>query len=257
VAPGLDTPVSREPYYRTDLAWVHHAGFAGHVQNTQHGIVARLREHGVRNGQTVLDVGCGTGLLARVLLTEGYAVHGIDASPAMIDFARGYAPGGQFEVRRLPTMRPAGEDAGLPRVDAVVSTGHVLNYLESREDVALALAELAGALRSGGLLAIDLMTERFCEARDIRHPYAKIEEDWAMITRYSRPGPHRFDRAITVFRRVDGAWRRSDEHHSNVTFEVDAALSILREHGVEARCLPAFGDETLPDGLVVLAGVKL
>jgi len=235
---------------------VHHAGFAGHVKNTQRGILDRLHAHGVKGGQRVLDVGCGTGLLARVLLAEGYKVVGVDASPAMVDFARGYAPGGEFEVIGLPTRRATGRPGALPISDAVVSTGHVLNYLDSRDDVALALAEVAQAVRPGGLLAIDLMTERFCEARDIRHPFAKIEDDWTMVTRYSRPGPYRFDRDITVFRRVDGSWRRSDEHHSNVTFEVEAALEILRANGVDARCEPAFGGETLPDGLFALVGAR-
>jgi hypothetical protein len=41
-----------------------------------------------------------------------------------------------------------------------------------------------------------------------------------------------------------------------VTFEADAALEVLRTSGVDARCKPAFGDETAPEGLVVLAGVK-
>jgi hypothetical protein len=59
-----------------------------------------------------------------------------------------------------------------------------------------------------------------------------------------------------VYRRVDGSWRRSDEHHRNVTFEADAALAILRQHGIGARCEPAFGSETLPDGLVVVTGTK-
>ena len=244
------------PYYRSDLAWVHHVGYAGHVENTQRGIVARLRHHGVASGERVLDVGCGSGLLARVLLAEGYAVTGVDASPAMIDLARVHAPGADFRVTGLPTRRRPGADGGLANADAIVSTGHVLNYLGSRDDVALALAELAAALRPGGLLAIDLMTERFAEARDIRHPHARVEDDWTIITRFSRPGPHRFDREITVFRRVDGAWRRSDEHHCNVTFEASEALEVLRMNGVDARCKPAFGDEALPEGLVVIAGVK-
>ena len=244
------------PYYRPDLAWVHHVGYAGHVENTQRGIVARLRRHGVASGERVLDVGCGSGLLARVLLAEGYAVTGVDASPAMIELARVHAPGADFRVTGLPTRRRPGADGGLAGADAIVSTGHVLNYLGSRDDVALALAELAAALRPGGLLAIDLMTEHFAEARDIRHPHARVEDDWTIVTRFSRPGPHRFDREITVFRRVDGVWRRSDEHHRNVTFEASEALEVLRMNGVDARCEPAFGDETLPEGLVVLTGVK-
>jgi hypothetical protein len=59
-----------------------------------------------------------------------------------------------------------------------------------------------------------------------------------------------------VFRRTGEAWRRSDEHHCNVTFDAQEALQILRDNGVEARQHPAFGEETLPEGLVVLTGVR-
>ena len=72
----------------------------------------------------------------------------------------------------------------------------------------------------------------------------------------SRPEPFRYDRMITVFRRIDGAWRRSDEHHRNVTFDVDEALRILRDNGIDARSRAAFGEERLPDGLVVLCGIR-
>jgi len=47
-----------------------------------------------------------------------------------------------------------------------------------------------------------------------------------------------------------------DELHRNVTFEGDAAVSILREHGLTARQRPAFGAEQLPEGLVVLVGAR-
>jgi SAM-dependent methyltransferase len=144
----------------------------------------------------------------------------------------------------------------LPSADAVVSTGHVLNYLDSRDEIAAALAQLAQAVRPGGLLAIDLMTERFLDARDISHPHCKVEQDWAIITRFSRPAMHRFDRLITVFRQRDGAWRRSDEHHRNVTFEVQPAVELLAGHGLTARAQAAFGDEKLPEGLVVLYGTR-
>jgi SAM-dependent methyltransferase len=238
-------------YYEPDLAWVHHTGYSHHVDNVWRGVVRLLRAGGVADGARVLDVGCGSGLLARRLIAEGFDVTGIDASPAMVDLARGHAPGARFEVVKLPAVSRT-----LQASDAIVSTGHVLNYLDSREDIAQALRQLAQALRHGGVIAIDLMTEHFARRDDAQHVHAKVTDDWAIVTRFSRPQPDRFDRDITVFRRVADHWHRSDEHHRNLTFDASDALRILRESGVDALGRASFGDETLPEGLVVLTGVR-
>ena len=57
------------------------------------------------------------------------------SSPAMIELARDYARGADFAVVRLPT----GVDGALPEADAVVSTGHVLNYPDTHADIVQAL----------------------------------------------------------------------------------------------------------------------
>jgi SAM-dependent methyltransferase len=48
--------------------------------------------------QTVLDLGCGEGWLARALAEHGIRVTGVDASPALIEAARERG-GGEFHVR--------------------------------------------------------------------------------------------------------------------------------------------------------------
>ena len=90
-----------DAYYQPDLAWVHHAGYSHHVERTCAGIVQLLRNGGLSAGACVLDVGCGSGLLARELLAAGFAVDGVDASPAMIELAREYARGVDFAAHRL------------------------------------------------------------------------------------------------------------------------------------------------------------
>lgn len=263
--PTASGPSTRQGvYYGPDLAWIHHVGYAHHVGRVHSAIVDLLRGAGVAAGARVLDVGCGSGLLARELVAAGFEVHGTDASPAMIDLAREYAPKATFEVLPLPARAAAvdahgattASEAGRPAADAIVSTGHVLNYLDTREDISVAIAGLARALHPGGVIAIDLMTEAYCDARNVGQAHAKVEDDWAIVTRFSRPAPFRYDRDITVFRRIDGQWRRSDEHHRNVTFEADEAVRILRENGVEAEVRASFGSGTLPAGLVVVAGTR-
>jgi SAM-dependent methyltransferase len=248
--------VESDSYYQSDLAWVHHTGYSHHVEQVGAGIVRLLRDGGLSVGARILDVGCGSGLLARKLLDAGFAVHGVDASKAMIELARDHAPGAVFEVLRLPSGLATGMDGALPDADAVVSTGQVLNYLDTRADVARALGELARALRPGGVRAMDLMTGRYREKRAVDAVHAKVEDHWVIITRYSQPEPYRFDRMITVFRRVGDNWRRSDEYHRNLTFDVDEALNVLSDNGIEAHCRAGFGDENLPEGLVVLTGVR-
>jgi SAM-dependent methyltransferase len=260
--------VSPQPCYGPDLAWVHHVGYAHHVNKVHAGIVELLRTAGLSTGSHVLDVGCGSGLLARELLAAGFAVHGIDVSPAMIELARECAPAATFDVLPLPVRTvvalaadaarapPTAGESGLPQADAIVSTGHVLNYLDSRAAIAQALTELAQALRPEGVLAIDLMTEAYCAARNIREVHAKVEDHWAIVTRFSRPAPYRYDRDLTVFRRIDGQWRRSDEHHRNVAFEADDAVRILRECGIDAEARRSFGTEQLPTGMIVVTGIR-
>ena len=144
----------------------------------------------------------------------------------------------------------------LPEADAVVSTGHVLNYLDTDAAIVQALRGIARALRPGGLIALDLLTERFAARRDVGSVHGQVTDDWVIVTRFSRPQPRRFDRAITMFRRVNGQWRRSDETHRNLTFEAEDAVATLHEAGVDAGVQRAFGDETLPEGLAVIVGTK-
>jgi SAM-dependent methyltransferase len=90
---------AHEPYYRADLALVHHLGFGFHAEDCAPGILELLRP--VREGDgLVIELGCGSGLLTRYLVDAGHRVIATDASPAMLELARGHAAGAQ-ELREL------------------------------------------------------------------------------------------------------------------------------------------------------------
>src|SRR5688572_30005483 len=110
------------PYYGRDLALVHHLGYGFHADACAPGILDRLGPVLAGNG-LVVELGCGSGLLTRHLLDAGHRVVATDASPAMLDLARESLPDAE-EVMLLNLP-----DDPIPRCDAIVSVGHVLNYL--------------------------------------------------------------------------------------------------------------------------------
>ena len=70
------------PYYRADLALIHHLGFGFHADLCAPGILAILESVRERHGQ-VVEVGCGSGLLTRYLVGAGHRVVATDASEAL------------------------------------------------------------------------------------------------------------------------------------------------------------------------------
>jgi SAM-dependent methyltransferase len=236
-----------DPYYRPDLASVHHRGFGFHADRVAPGILDLLAPVRERGG-LVVELGCGSGLLTRYLLDAGHRVLATDASPAMLDLASEHAAGAEVRQVVLP-------DDPVPEADAVVSVGHPLNYLPDEPALRRALVAAARALRPGGVLAVDLCDLAYGDVRRDAPNYGDVADDWAIVTKYSLPAPDRFVRDITTFVRADdGTWRRDHERHENVLVDVTTVPPLLAEHGVEATVRPSFGDEKLPDGLVAVVG---
>src|SRR3954451_4069984 len=170
------------PYFRPDLARIHHEGFGFHADAVAPGVLAILEPIRARGG-TVLEIGCGSGLLTRHLVGAGHRVIATDASPAMIDLARAYAPGAEaVEVLALP-------HDPVPAADAIVSVGHPLSYLDSEADLHASLAALAAALRPGGIFAFDLCDLRWGAVRVGQPLRVWSEDDWLLAPRTSVPPP--------------------------------------------------------------------
>jgi SAM-dependent methyltransferase len=236
------------PYYRANLARAHHCGFGFHADACAPGILTLLdpiREH----DGLVVELGCGSGLLTRHLVERGHRVIATDASPAMLDIARLYAPDVQ-DIRLL--VLP---DDPIPPADAIVSVGHVLSYLPDEGAIRRALAAACGALRPGGVLAIDICDLKWGEFRRDTPLNASVNDEWVLVTRFSVPTPNRFVREMTTFLRSDdGSWRRDDERHENVLIDTSRVPALLQQYGVDAAVGSSFGVYDLPAGLATVIG---
>ncbi|HET9660268.1 MAG TPA: class I SAM-dependent methyltransferase [Thermomicrobiales bacterium] len=98
----------------------------------------------------VLDLGCGGGIpIAADLVSRGFAVHGFDLSPRMIDLARENVPDASFEVGNMIDLRDGQFD-----VDGIVSFYAIFHT--PREHHLELLKRLASFLPAGGALLISM-----------------------------------------------------------------------------------------------------
>jgi SAM-dependent methyltransferase len=102
---------------------------------------------------SVLDLCCGTGLLAGELIARGYRVVGVDASEAMLALARERL-GPEVELSRMTLPELAGDSV----FDAAVCTFDGFNYL-TPDELRLTMAAMAHRLRPRGWLVFDLHTD--------------------------------------------------------------------------------------------------
>ena len=103
--------------------------------------------------RSVLDLCCGTGLLAGELIARGYQVVGVDASEAMLAVARKrLGPKPALSRMTLPDLTLEGV------FDAVVCTVDGFNYL-TPEELRLTMAAVADRIGPAGWLVFDLHTD--------------------------------------------------------------------------------------------------
>lgn len=228
--------------YDDDLAYIHHRGFTEFAEDASTGLLEILWRHGITDG-LVVEAGCGSGVLARELTRAGFSVHGIDASPSMIELARATAPAARFEVASFA-------EAALPPCDAIVAMGEVLNY-GTLDGVRAFFANASRAIRPGGLLVFDIAERGSYPAHDERRVDG---EDWAVIAVKDSDGA-RLTRRVLTFREVDCEVRRSEEVHTLELYERAEIVAALRASGFRVRVRRSYGSRRLPPGHAVYVGL--
>ena len=109
---------------------------------------ALLDKHSVRN---ILEIGCGTGQLARRFLRDGYGYTGIDVSMPMLEYARKELPSQYFHCMDMREINLP------PTFDGVIITARSISYILSNNDVMATFRSIKNVLRDGGVLIFDFI----------------------------------------------------------------------------------------------------
>jgi ubiquinone/menaquinone biosynthesis C-methylase UbiE len=106
-----------------------------------------LRMHGLGTGVTLVDLGCGTGLLAAAAASEAGRVVGADPSPAMLEVARRRSEAAEWVEAGFLTYEHEGDPPQL------VYSRNALHHLPDFWK-GVALRRIHGVLAPGGVLVL-------------------------------------------------------------------------------------------------------
>ncbi len=231
--------------YQTDLAYIHHVGFSDGARIIAPWLADQLQTRRIRRG-LVVDLGCGSGVLAAELVRRRYDVLGVDVSPAMIALARRTAPGARFLTGSL-------FHTPLPSCHAVTALGEAVNYATGGSGLRRLLQRVFRALEPGGILVFDFVqgpvTSQLAPTqRHLQGP------DWAVLIETNKRSTFGLQRRITLFRKVGRGFRRSEEAHELRLYDRLRVVKTLREIGFRVRTLRTLGAaELLPSRVGILA----
>jgi SAM-dependent methyltransferase len=162
---------------------------------------------------TIVDLGCGTGLLTCELAGSGCRVIGVDPSPAMLERARQRTCAGDVTWVDGDAGRLGSCDA-----DLAIMTGHVAQFFLTDDAWHGVLASLRAALRRGGHLAFET-----------RNPDAREWEQWTPEGRRTVHDP--IAGPITVWSETEAM------RHDVVTYSMHYEFEATGDHVVAPSAL--------------------
>lgn len=235
-------------YYNIDLAKVHDQDFDQLATDAASLIKSQV------SGQIIVDLGCGSGTLARILSNSGFQVIGVDYSADMIELARQNAPEASFVQASIFEYE-------IPNCDQITLLGEVICYLFDYKNDDLHLISLFEkcyqCLNKPGILLFDFLTPDVVTEGHIARRF--IERDnWSMFITLDKDVSNTIlTRDITLFYKDGALYRRSQEIHRQRLFQPHNIRQILEEIGFTIELIDSYGGEKFRTGHVGIVAMKL
>jgi SAM-dependent methyltransferase len=238
----MDVLPSMEPAYDA-FAWFYNRYWNERFHQSAFPVLQRIFLAKLPEKAKVLDLCCGTGYLARILVSRGLRITGVDASAEMVRYAKENEPQAEFHVGDIREFRfPC-------RFDGAVSTFDSLNHILALPDLQRVFRNVGRALRKRALFAFDMLFEAAYRARWADN-YALVRNDHVLaITGEGFDAGNKLAHCrITMFRLENGAWQRSDTVVTERCYTAEEVTSALEAAGFggvalyDARDLGMQGD---------------
>lgn len=141
--------------------------------------------------KNVLDLGCGTGVLCRILKDAGMDAMGMDYSSGMVAIARKENPDIPFEQGNMIQWKP--ETA----FDLVTCTGDALNHIPDLMDIGRIFRNVYDYVNQGGYLIFDILNENeVSDSEPFEMDFTETVRVWFQMT---RPGETQVNLKVRVY----------------------------------------------------------
>ena len=196
-------------------------------------VTGLLKEHGISDG-LLLDLGCGTGKLTRLLAAEGYDMIGVDLSEEMLEIALEHEMEDPKQILYLQQDMREFELYGTVR--AIVSICDSMNYLEDYEDLVQVLRLANNYLDPKGMFIFDLNTKYKYEQMGETTIAENREEASFIWDNYYDPEEeiNEYELAIFIPEGEDSdLYRKFEEVHYQRAYDLATICRLLEEAGME------------------------
>jgi len=175
----------------------------------------------------VLDLGCGTGGITRLLAQKGFDMVGVDISSDMLSIAQN-ATKGKDILYICQDMRNF-ELYGT--VQAAFSSFDCFNYLNNTAELDRVFALLRNYIELGGLLVFDVNTAyRYDNVFAHNNFVYELGDDMLVWQNNYSPSKKTCNFYLTLFKEENGAYIRYDEQQKQKLFSQKMILTLLTKN---------------------------
>ncbi|MEE1077829.1 MAG: class I SAM-dependent methyltransferase [Agathobacter sp.] len=194
-----------------------------------------LKQNGISDG-IIVDLGCGTGKMTRMMSKKGYDMIGIDNSFEMLDIAREFdTPKEMDEKSILYLLQDMREFELYGTVRAIYSACDSLNYILEEEDL-LAVFQLANNyLDPNGYFIFDMNTPYKYHTLLADNTFAENREEGSFIwENYFDEEEQINEYDLTLFvENEQGSFTRFQEVHYQKCYEIETIKKLIKQSGLE------------------------
>lgn len=193
-----------------------------------------LAQHGITDG-LVLDLGCGTGKMTRLMSEQGYDMTGIDNAAEMLQIAA-MEPGEVPILYLLQDMQDLELDGC---VRAVYSVCDCVNYVLDEEKLQQAFSRVHEYLEEDGAFIFDVNTSYKYTKLLAENTFAESRDEGSFIWDNYYDEEERINEYdLTLFiPEGDELYRRYTETHYQRNYETETLLKLLKNAGFTDICV--------------------